>query len=35
MVDITGIALNSENRDEEMIRLIPLERLKPDDIHQT
>jgi len=35
MVDITGIAWNSENRDEEIVRLIPLERLQPDDIHQT
>jgi hypothetical protein len=35
MVGITGIVWNSENRDEELIGLTPLERLGLYHIHQT
>ena len=34
MVGITGIVWSSENRDEEMVRLILLEQLKLYHIHQ-
>ena len=35
MVGITGIVWNSENRDEEIVRLVLLEQLKLVDVHQT
>gem|GEM_PF-3839173 len=34
MVGITGIVWNSENRDEEIVRLILLEQLKLRHVHQ-
>jgi len=34
MVGITGIVWNSENRDEQMVRLVLLEQLELCDIHQ-